>query len=130
MNILQVFFWTLVFDFTSIRACRQLNKIQLDSEMKNIDLNHNALKQKFPDEYRSLNILSKHIIAEDKKSLDYFTSKVVVNICLIMMGSLTGLLLISCLAYGIWKAVSKFRNLKELLDSQAKERAGSTWKAM
>ena len=94
MNILQVFFWASAFDFTSIRACRQLNKIQLDSEMENIDLNHNALKQEFPDEYRSLNILSKHIIAEDKNSFDYFTSKVVVNNCLIMLGSLTGLLLI------------------------------------
>ena len=79
MNILYVIFLALAFDvtsiqacrelnkisLTSIQACRQLNKISLDNEMPNIDLNHSTLKQKFPDEYRSLNILSKHIIAED-----------------------------------------------------------------
>ena len=48
---------------------KQLNKIALDKEIDNLDLNHNALRQKSPDEYRSLNILSKDIMAEDKKSL-------------------------------------------------------------
>lgn len=79
MNILYVIFLSLSFDFTSIRACRKLNKIQLDSEMQNIDLNHNAMKQKFPDEYRTLNILSKHIIAKDKKSLNYFMFALILN---------------------------------------------------
>ena len=107
-----------------------MNKIALDNEMQNIDLNHNALRQKSPNEYRSLNLLSKHIIAEDKKSLDYFTSKVVLNICLIVGGTLTGLLLISCVTFVTWKVARKFRDMKQLIESQTKERPANAWKAI
>ena len=115
----------------SILSCKQLNKIALDNEMQNIDLNHNALKIKSPNEYRSLNLLSKHIIAEDKKSLDFYTSKVVWNICLIVGGTFTFLTLTSCLALVAWKVIQKFRTMKHLLESQSKERKNDTaWKAI
>ena len=115
----------------SILTCKQLNQVSLDNEMKNIDLNHNALRQQSPDEYRSLNILSKHIIAEGKKSLDFFTTKVVWNICLIVGGTFSFLMLISCVAFVAWKVIQKFKTMKHLLESQNKERKNdNTWKAI
>ena len=114
-----------------ILTSKQLNKVALDNEMKNIDLNHNALRQQSPDEYRSLNILSKHIIAEGKKSLDFFTTKVVWNICLIVGGTFSFLMLISCVAFVAWKVIQKFKTMKHLLESQNKERKNdNTWKAI